>query len=99
ETGSSMSSGPTTNDILGFAVDLTNSKIWVRNVTVSSTTWYGNNTTGDPTTGTNGFSISALVGTALFLAFTSNQNGIDESVTLNAGGTSFAASAPSGYSA
>lgn len=97
ETASGMPSPPN-NETLGFAVDLTNSRIWVCK-TSAPTTWYGNNGTGDPVAGTNGFSISSLAGVALFLGFTSNQNGIDEAATMNVGGSAFAGTVPSGYTA
>ncbi len=83
---------------LGFAVDLTAGYILVRQ-TAAPTVWYGNNSNlGDPASiATHGFNISSVTGPALFLAFTSIQNGIDEVVTMNAGASSFQAAAPSGY--
>jgi hypothetical protein len=94
EIGSGIPSAPN-NETIGFAVDLTNSLIWVRK-TASPSNWYGNGA-GDPVARTNGFSISSLAGQALFLAYTSNQNGPADASTMNAGASAFAASAPTGY--
>lgn len=90
--------GQPNSETIGFAVDLTNSLIWIRR-TSSPSSWFGNNGAGDPVTGTNGFSISSITGVGLYLAFTSNQNGSAVSATMNAGASTFAATAPTGYTA
>ena len=84
---------------LGFAVDLDNKLIWIRK-TGTPGTWYGDNAgTPDPATGTHGFSFSTAVdaGQPMFIAFTSNQNGVDEAATMDAGAVSFDAAPPTGY--
>ena len=47
----------TTGDLVDIAIDLTGELAWVRK---NAGTWYGNNGTGDPIAGTNGFPISGL---------------------------------------
>lgn len=97
--GVSGMSAPSSGQVIGIAVDLTNSLIWIRNVTASSTTWYGANSgTPNPATGTEGFSFSSF-SAAMYLCFSSNQNSTTPAVTMNAGGSSFAATAPTGFSA
>jgi hypothetical protein len=90
----------TNNDWMGFAVDLTNGKIWIRNATAAPSSWFGASA-GDPVAGTNGFDISSITGSnVLFLlSYCSNQNGIDEASTMNVGASAFAATAPAGYTA
>lgn len=100
QNASGMSANRPNNNRLGIAVDLTGGKISVRNFAVSSTTWYGmNSAAADPTTGANCFDISGIVGAALFLCFTSNQNGADEAVTMYTEDVNFSASAPTGFTA
>lgn len=86
------------NQWLGFAVDLDAGYIIFRK-TSAPTVWYGNNSNAaDPASiATNGFSISSLAGQALFLAATSQQNGVPTAYTMNTGATAFQASAPAGY--
>lgn len=83
---------------IGFAVDFDNKLIWYRDL-AAPTIWYGNNATGDPVTGTNGFDFSvAFPGGGplpeLYACFSAISSDVS---TYNAGGTSFVASAPSGY--
>lgn len=89
---------PSNGDIIGIAVDLTNGLIWIRNVTVAPSTWYGSNTAAaDPATGTNGFSFTPFGAAGVFPAWASNQNGsTNEGATLNAHGP-FGAAAPTGF--
>lgn len=96
-SGSGMT-GPANGNIVGFAVDLDNGKIWVRNATTAPSSWFGAAGAGDPVAGTNGFSFTPFAA-ATFLAFTSNQNGTTQGVTMNAGASAFVAAAPSGFSA
>lgn len=51
--------GHALNDRLAFALDATAQLIWM---TKDGTTWYGSNSSGNPATGANGFSISAITG-------------------------------------
>jgi hypothetical protein len=86
------------NEIIGIAVDIDNKLIWYRETSVPGT-WYGNNGTGDPATGTNGFSFAAApgAGQAMYIAYTYSEYGSTQPATMNAGGTTFAATAPSGF--
>lgn len=93
------STHPNVNDWLGFAVDFDNFLIWIRNATQSPTSWWGNNGSGDPVTGSNGLLFNNYAGTEMFLSFTSNANGDNQSVTMNTGGSAFIANAPTGYTA
>jgi hypothetical protein len=98
ETASGMSTGPgLVNKWLGFAVDLDTGYILVRDCS-APTVWYGNNSAaGDPASiSTHGFPFTPF-GTALALAFTSNQNAVGETTTMNAGGSAFQAAPPAGY--
>lgn len=77
-------------DTVGIAVDLGAQLIWVRDVTVSSTTWNAGGT-ANPATGLGGVSFSNITG-PYFIAVSINTS--PEAFTLNAGGSSYAASAP-----
>lgn len=96
---SGMSTQPQNGDVVGIAINLNTGFAWVRDVNQSAAVWWGDNGTGDPVAGTNGLSISLLVGLPLYIAYTNNQNSGPGSVTMNPGTSSFAATAPSGYSA
>lgn len=88
---------PASGDVVGIAVDLTNGLMWIRDVTVSSTTWYGNGSgTPNPVTGTNGFSFTPFAA-PVYIAWSSNGDGSADSATMAA--HTFAAAAPSGFSA
>jgi hypothetical protein len=97
-TASGMDPAPgLVNKWLGFAVDLDNGYILVRDCS-APTVWYGNNSSaGDPASiSTHGFHFTPF-GASLAIAFTSNENASGETTTMNAGGSAFAATPPSGY--
>lgn len=84
---------------LGFAVDFDNTLIWYRDL-AAPTVWYGNNATGDPVAGTNGFNFSVAFNGGpipeLYPCFSAISQ--DQS-TYNAGATPFVAVAPVGFDA
>ena len=83
----------TNGDVLGFAVDLTNSKIWIRK---NGGDW-NNDVIGNqnPATNTGGISLSGLNAGPYYPTFTSTDD--DTSLTLNIGASAYNASAPSGF--
>jgi len=87
-----------TNDVLQFAVDLTNKRIWVR-INRGGTLFNWNGTVGaDPATNTSGFDISSLFTSNAaypFQAFGPSASG--STSTANFGGSAFASSPPSGF--
>lgn len=85
--GSGTSSGmplPTNGDWIAFVFDLSNGHAWVSNFTANPGTWYGNNGTGDPVTGTNPFTFTAL-GANTYVVYCSDQNSIDETMVYEEG--------------
>jgi len=88
----------TTNDVLQFAVDLVNKRIWVR-INRGGTLFNWNGTVGaDPATNTSGFDISAVFGSAAAYpvqAFGPSASG--STSTANFGGSAFASAPPSGF--
>lgn len=83
----------TVGSILGFAVDLTNNKIWYR---LNGGNWNNDVIANqNPATNTGGVSLSAIT-FPMFVYFMS-YNGITATATVNTGGP-FAAAAPAGFS-
>jgi len=81
-------------DVIGVAVDYTNSLIWIRDVTVSSTTWNAGG--GAAPGGTGGQSIS-VISCPCYAAYGGFTDFSTESATANFGGTAYAATAPAGF--
>jgi hypothetical protein len=86
------------NDIIGFALDLTNNSFWFKSVTQSSG-WFGSASGGDPATNTNGFSLTQAT-------FTIINNPVVPALTLSTNGAtgtgyfaqpSWTGAAPSGF--
>lgn len=84
-----------TGMILGFVIDFDAGMAYVRD-TAAPSAWYGNGAGADPVAGTGGFDWSVLNTGTQYIAWTSNQNGIDKAMTMNAGAGSFIAALPSG---
>lgn len=93
--GSSLSLGSVNNgDVIGVAVDYTNSKIHFRKA--PSGNWNGN-ATHDPATNTGGASFSSLVGgSSPCLTFSGDNT---EAMTANFGDSAFSGAVPSGFTA
>jgi hypothetical protein len=79
-------------DVLSFALDLDNKRIWFR---TNAGNW-NNNATNDPATNTGGIDISTLDNGPYF-AFGQGASGRD-TLTANFGGSPYAQSVPSGFS-
>jgi hypothetical protein len=88
---------PGTADVMAFALDLTHSKLWIKNL--SSGSGWNNDIIGNqnPATNTGGYSFSGLNAGPYFLAQSFNDTG-DYSV-LNTGGSPFVGTPPAGFSA
>jgi hypothetical protein len=82
-------------DNLGIAINFGTKLIWLRDITVSSTTWNGGGG-ADPVGGSGGNSISAITGPYFAAAWFNNAVGV-KSLTANFGALPFGASAPGGY--
>ena len=86
------------NDVIAFAVDFTNNKLWVKNVTHSG--GWNNDVIANqnPATNTGGYDISGLSGGPYFImASVGAVNG--EKLTLNAGTSAFIGGFPTGFTA
>lgn len=79
----------TSGDVLGFALDIGNARLWVRK---GAGNW-NNDAGADPTTNTNGIDVSSL-STPLYAAASAGTNGV---ITSNFGGSAYANAAPSGF--
>jgi hypothetical protein len=86
--------GITSPAVICFAIDLTNSRMWAR---VGSGNWNGSGT-ANPSTNTGGADISGLFPTNNCYAAVDTWNNTG-TFTVNFGGSSFAQSIPSGFSA
>lgn len=103
--GGSMSfNGPSAvdGDVLGFAVDFGNNKIWCKNVTTGSN--WNNNASANPATNVNGNTISAATvtnGNTVFPAWAGFGSGVSGVAIINTGhgSASFVGTIPSGFSA
>lgn len=84
----------TSGDIVGIAVDFGAGLIWLRNLS-APTTWNGGGS-ADPAAGLGGQSISAITG-PYFAGLSMNGSGSGYIMTGNFGGSSYVASAPSGF--
>jgi hypothetical protein len=91
--------GASAGDVLGVAVDASHGKFWVRNVT-TNTGYYPNNY-ATPTDA--GYDISGIAPGDLFIVFSAaarstwSSGPVSDSMTLNAGASPFAGTAPPGY--
>jgi hypothetical protein len=83
-------------DISAVAVDLTNKKIWIKNLTQNSGWNNAALATQNPATGTGGVSFSSITG-PYFIAV--SVAALNDYVVLNAGGSGFYGTIPSGFSA
>ena len=81
-----------TGDVLAFAIDLTGQKLYLNDLT-GSDGWNGGS--GNPSTGTGGYSISGVSGA--LNAIIANYNENTGKFTFNFGGSSFTGSIPSGF--
>jgi len=81
-------------DIIGIAVDFTNSLVWIR---VAPSGNWNNSGTANPATGTGGASISAMSGVSLFAWFQLGNPASADAVTANFGGSAFSGTVPSGF--
>ncbi len=90
----SSASFPTASQVACFAIDLTNSRAWVRN---GSGIW-NNSGSANPATNVGGVNISAVFPTSPAFIF-STYNATAPVMVLNAGGAAFAQTVPSGFSA
>ncbi|HXI76319.1 MAG TPA: hypothetical protein VNH21_04250, partial [Steroidobacteraceae bacterium] len=89
----SLSVGQVGTRSICFAVDLVNSRIWVRR---DSDNW-NNSGTADPSTNTGGINISALFPTNNAFAVASFQ-GTTQQATINFGASAFSFTVPGGFS-
>jgi len=87
---SGYGSGWADNDRVGFAINGTTQRLYIR---VNGGSWLNS---GDPVAGTGGADISAL-GATIYVALTFSLN--TESITANFGNSAFVDSVPSGYTA
>lgn len=78
----------TSGDVIRFAVDLDNGRLWLSKV---ATNWNGD-PFANPATNTNGIAISAATYFPMFSAFDATQ-----AATLNTGGSTFSGAVPSGF--
>lgn len=94
-TGSSGGGGAfVTGDVACIAVDFINQRIWFRH----NNAFWNNDLPADPATNTNGLDISAIFASAAaFPIVTFNGTGLNH--TGNFGGSAFAQTVPSGFSA
>lgn len=85
-------------DVVAFAFDFTHSKFWVKDLT-SGGGW-NNDVIGNqnPATNTGGYSMTGLNAGPYFIMVSAG-NSAGEYVVLNAGGSTFVGSVPSGFSA
>jgi len=86
------------NDVIGFAVDFTNQKLWVKNITHNG--GWNNDVIANqnPATNTGGYSIAGLnAGPYFIMADVGAVNG--ESLSLNTGPTFNISTPPSGFTA
>jgi len=84
------------NDIICFAIDLVNSRGWIRH---NAGNWLAD-VSANPATNTNGVDISGLFpSNAAFILGTSNETINSTAGTLNVGATAFGETVPSGFSA
>jgi len=94
-TGTSITA-PATGNVICFAIDLVNSRAWIRN---GAGNW-NNSGTANPATNTGGISIATLFPTnAAYAVVVSNVASVSPMITANFGATSFAQTVPSGFSA
>jgi len=93
----SMSPNISAGDVIGFAIDLTNNKMWVNDWT-SSSGWIGGGAGANPATNTAGASLSTINSGGEIFAGVGFYTG-GGAVTINFGTTSFTGSVPSGFSA
>lgn len=90
-------------DVYGLAYSTITDKAWARRATQAPTLWYGVGGAGtaDPATGVEGFDFSTqITGNVYVCAGCSqpgNANAANPIVTVNGGGSAFAAPAPSGF--
>jgi hypothetical protein len=82
-------------DVVGYAIDLDNSKFWVRTIHLGTPGNWNNSGTDNPATNTGGFSFAGLAAGPYFPAASINVNLTN--ITTNFGATAFAAAAPSGF--
>ena len=80
-------------DVLCVALDLTNQRIWFRR---NAGTW-NDSGTADPATNTGGFDVSGIFTSVTVFPWAQFANVGPVSATLNAGGSSFAQTVPSGF--
>jgi hypothetical protein len=85
----------TNSDIVSIALDLTNTKVWMR---VNGGTWQGSASGGDPALNTSGQPLQVASGPYFFIADTRPTAGT-VSWTANFGATSFTYAVPSGFTA
>lgn len=90
--GNFSSSTFSPGDVCCLALDLTNSKLWLRR---NNTSW--NNTSDDPATNTGGYDISSIATPIFAAAALYGDNGATDVITANFGGTSYAYTPPSGF--
>jgi hypothetical protein len=84
-------------DIIGVAVDLTNSKIWIKNITRNSGWNNGAIGSQNPATNTGGQSLSALAAGPYYAMASVGQ--FNDYVCFNLGGSAFAGTPPAGATA
>jgi len=85
-------------DVIAFAVDFGHSKFWVKNLTTGG--GWNNNVIGsqNPASNVGGYSMTGLNAGPYFIMVSAG-NSAGEYVILNAGGSAFVGTMPSGYSA
>jgi hypothetical protein len=94
-TGTTITA-PATGAVICFAIDLVNSRGWIRN---GAGNW-NNSGTANPATNTGGINIATLFPTnAAYAVVASNFPSVSPMVTANFGATTFAQTVPSGFTA
>jgi hypothetical protein len=81
------------NDVLGFAVDFTARRAWIRR---NATLW-NNDVTANPETGVAGVVVAAVVAMSPVVYFNGSSTAIGDQCIANFGGTSFAQTPPAGF--
>jgi hypothetical protein len=90
----SSNTGFVLNDVLGIAVDVSNSLLWVKDLTVGSN--WNNSGAADPGTGVGGIDISSLTPVQpLYVAV--GIYATPRSMSVNFGASAFTGSVPSGF--
>lgn len=88
-----------TFSLVALAIDLTNNKIWARASGDSTGDWNASGT-ANPATNTGGFDITSVNSGTVYLAYSGfYTSSVADTVTLNAGASTFHGSIPSGFSA